>query len=86
MEEPVLDKCRRYHAGLITEEELFDFLSNWQYPTTKLTDGLWDNLLLASPGAWDEIIRAYACGYITSEFYKRVVTHIINKRQTEKEK
>lgn len=66
-----LTMCKEYSIGLLSRDELIEFLVNFDYAPMGKTDG-YDSLVFDPPGSWSEISHAIDMGYIDENIYEEV--------------
>jgi len=76
--ETPFELCQRYSIGELSEEQLVDRLSNWEYVTSSVPDE-YDGLLVDQPGTFREVEWAVIGGLIESSVYDTILERIKNK-------
>ena len=66
-----LEICQRYYLGQLTEEQLFDELTRWEYVPDSDPEHLLDEGASVS-GTWNDVLVATNMDYISEEQYARL--------------
>ena len=69
--------CQRYHLGQLTEEQLFDELTRWEYAPEPEAAHTLDEPPY-EPGTWNDVLVATNMDYISEEQYARLL-HIMEE-------
>ncbi len=64
--------CQRYHLGQLTEEQLFDELTRWEYAPIPEAAHVLDEPP-HEPGTWEDVLVATNMDYISTEQYARLL-------------
>ena len=65
--------AQRYHLGYISEQQLMDELSRWEYLPEPEPEHILDDGGPNPPGTWDDIVRAHRNELISEEQYARLL-------------
>ncbi|MCG7443385.1 hypothetical protein [Dermabacter vaginalis] len=65
--------AQRYHLGYISEEQLLDELSRWEYLPEPEPEQILDDGGPNPPGTWDDVVRAHRHKLISDEQYNRLL-------------
>lgn len=65
--------AQRYHLGYISEQQLMDELSRWEYLPEPEPEHILDDGGPNPPGTWDDIVRAHRNELISDEQYNRLL-------------
>jgi hypothetical protein len=86
----IIDKCREYHEGKITDDELVHWLTNdaryerqqaCPYPKGSPEWYYWVEDRAPEPGTSDDLFSAHAKGLIEEEIYLRVMQVVEDRHQ-----
>lgn len=64
---------QRYHLGYISEEQLMDELSRWEYAPEPEPEHICDDGGPNPSGTWDDVVRAHRSKFISDEQYKKLL-------------
>lgn len=65
--------AQRYHLGYISEGQLMDELSRWEYLPEPEPEHIFDDGGPNPPGIWDDVVRAHRHKLISDEQYNKLL-------------